>query len=35
MAWELGLYLNGDPDQFWKQELEQVWDYWTNNLQSG
>lgn len=31
IAWELGQYLNGDPHQFWNQELEWVWDYWTTN----
>ncbi len=31
IAWKLGQYSSGDPVQFWKQELERVWDYWTTN----
>ena len=31
IAWELKQYLGGDPHQFWTQELERVWDYWTTN----
>ena len=29
IAWELGEYKEGDPELYWKQELQKVWDYWT------
>ena len=25
IAWELGQYKEGDPEQYWRQELERVW----------
>ena len=28
IAWELGEYQEGDPERYWRQELERVWDYW-------
>ena len=28
IAWELGRYKEGAPEQFWWRELEQVWNYW-------
>ena len=31
VAWELGRYKCGDPEQYWRQELELVWDYWQDH----
>ena len=31
VAWELGRYKGGDPEQYWTRELESVWNYWQNH----
>ena len=28
ISWELGEYQESDPERYWRQELERVWDYW-------
>ena len=31
-AWELGQYKEGNPEEYWRQELERVWGYWGTDL---
>ena len=30
IAWEMGQYKEGEPEEYWRQELERVWNYWAD-----
>ena len=30
IAWELGQYKVGYPEEYWRQELERVWNHWAD-----